>query len=106
MSVIVSEMPDNCLECPLSYFDYYFTDLPLRCPLMNDRIEVDKIKRHQDCPLKSIDGLIEKIKTTMALRCKDGQGNVFINEVDLFEIIKEYCDTNEPTIIPADKDGE
>lgn len=96
MSVIMSEMPDDCLECPLSYFDYYFTDIPLRCPLMSDRIELDKTKRHKDCPLKSIDGLIEKLNKAGADNDKSVFKNLHPSYVqglkDVVKIIKEYCD--------------
>ena len=35
-------------------------------------------------------GLIEEIKTAMALRCVDSFGNTFISEKDLFQIIRNY----------------
>ena len=40
---------------------------------------------------KSIDGLIEFIKESKALRCMGATKQVFIEEKDLFRIIKEYC---------------
>lgn len=93
MSVIVNKIPDNCVECPLSYWDYYFSDLPLRCNLMSDHIEVTKSKRHEDCPLKSVDVLIEKIDK----KANSGQWSesVTYGMQKAIAIIKEYCGMEE-----------
>ena len=93
--MIVNKMPDNCVECPLSYWDYYFSDLPLRCPLMSDHVEVTKSKRHEDCSLKSIDGLIEILNKVGADNDKSVFKNLHPSYIqglkDAVKIIKEYC---------------
>ena len=71
MSVIVTGMdiPTNCSDCPIEY------DM-INCSVTDTRLDwsnMDK-KRLQDCPLKSVDGLVKEIK--------DWQTDIHDNEND------------------------
>ena len=81
MSVIVTgmDMPKDCgvcMEC---------TRLKAFCPV-DGHHEPHLDKRR--CPLKSIDGLIDKF--SMVNGCGD-----FIATYDVINIIKEYCEVSE-----------
>ena len=53
------EMPQNCRECPLTYFDNgddaYFGTNELRCVLDNSCIDGMVSERAYDCPLINIE---------------------------------------------------
>ena len=91
--ILIDKMPDCCVNCPLAYEDMYFThNTPLKCALGTYApLGLPALRRHKDCPLKSIDDLIEAIEKAKMLRCKDNNKNVFVSEKDLFEFIQKYC---------------
>ena len=93
--ILIDKMPENCALCPLSYRDGYYSYEPMVCSILHEELYYFLDSRHKDCPLKSVDGLIEKIKNIEMLRCKDNSGNVFVLEKDLFKCIKEYCEMEE-----------
>ena len=91
MSVIVTgiDMPKSCVCCV-----FYVGQVGnVYCKFTRRKVgtTVACYERMKDCPLRSVDGLIEEIKNTKALRCMDNLGNVFILEEDLYKIIKECC---------------
>ena len=81
MAVIVTgmDMPKSCLECPLtekmSCFNFDFEDSE---------------KRPKDCPLKSVEGLIESVENAMIL-----MGIPQANRVDVMDRIVAYCGLEE-----------
>lgn len=93
--ILVDKMPQNCGECPLRYEDSYFSmNPPTQCNFVYAPVNgLDVTRKHEDCPLKSIDGLIEKITEYRNKNAGDDEFNVGqlwgIDEVT--EIIKEYC---------------
>ena len=96
MSVIITgmDMPENCIKCnSMNCF------LPYK---KNTNREVVKKKymtvRHEDCPLKSVDELIELIESdeniTTFERFMTMGGFKFKNMIPVeraIDIIKEYC---------------
>ena len=80
MSVIVKEidMPENCLECQVNCL---------------------RIGRKAECPLKSVDGLIEKIDKLAYSETEYGieefDASKIVRLDDLVEVIKEYCGMEE-----------
>lgn len=90
MAVIISGMyePENCKNCYLS--------AGYGCEIKGQIMTTKEMEsKPDDCPVKSIDGLIDAIKTADALRCKDSAGNIFTLNVYIFEIIKEYCEEGD-----------
>ena len=109
MSVIVTriDMPKSCDICSymetnddLMSSDYRY----MYCgqPYMGDYVTDYVACRHPDCPLKSVDGLIEKInhcvdrKLSIALGCNDlNERQKHMEAVNAYQrcisIIKEYC---------------
>lgn len=95
MSVIVAgmDMPYYCGKCGGCYDyanDKYF------CALDDNSFDVviDKeVKRHKDCPLKSIDGLLEKI--TQLPTQKNTEGQDMYQAYDVLRTIREYCEVKE-----------
>lgn len=83
MSVIVTgmDMPENCSDCPIN--DSYGV-----CNILRESPDDGKL---DNCPLKSVDGLIDAIKTGTGIRCKDKLWNVFTSDEDIIEIIRKYC---------------
>lgn len=50
----MDHLPDNCIECPFSYYDY--DDREYWCPWNNCSVYDDGYKkRMDDCPLTEID---------------------------------------------------
>jgi len=97
MSVIVTgmEMPKNCVECN----ENGIRNL-LDCDLILSGCA--NCGRHPKCPLKSVDGLIEKLKHCadrklgIALGCNNlNERQKHIEAVNTYQhcisIIKEYC---------------
>ena len=87
MAVIATgmDMPKSCWECPLtekmSCFNFDFEDSE---------------KRPKDCPLKSVEGLIEKINNLSdTIRGIRSDGNCFFTPEEVIKIIKEYCELEE-----------
>lgn len=86
MSVIITGITSDikCIDCPMR-------DLDDNCLAQKYESETwEEMKA--DCPLKSIDGLIENIKTTDSDYRYNGH-NLSIDGV--IEIIKEYCEVSE-----------
>ena len=90
MSVIVIGMdtPQHCYDCSVCY-DY------MACSITESRMDWKKCdkERHKDCPLKSIDGLIEKITQLPTQENTEGQ-NMF-QAYDVLRTIREYCEVSE-----------
>lgn len=82
MSVIVAgmEMPEYCYDCPCHNSENG------QCKITKD---YESMKRPFDCPLKSVEGLIEKIKEYNEFR-RDEIDEMYMN--DILKIIKEYCE--------------
>lgn len=98
MSVIITEkIPENCKKCPLSYRDNYFSqNPPLQCNFVYAPLGLAEDERHNDCPLKSVDGLIEKIESINSTdygSVSSYEAHNAVRDVkrDIIEIIKEYC---------------
>ena len=95
MSVILTDvkMPDNCRECKfvIGKGDYRY------CPkVVDDDCRMRDVsrnfkERHYDCPLKSTDGLIERINKEIPTY------NFFVEKAvaQVLEIIREYCEEEE-----------
>lgn len=87
MSVIIKgmEMPRNCMFCPL----YVRDSESKHCAVTDKWNAVSGINRLDDCPLKSIEGLIEEIVE------KYGH-STSLEVLDTYHgiigIIKEYCE--------------
>lgn len=99
MSVIVTgmDMPSKCHYCGLK--------LRGTCPRLIKSVSVLQRARLEDCPLKSIDGLIERIEQTKLYKGKSGNPYIDAYGVGLdryfdlgldraIKIIKEYCEVN------------
>lgn len=91
MSVIVRmDMPNRCYDCPICY------DM-MGCPITGNGLDwenYDKVKL-EDCPLKSIDGLIEKI--TQLHTQENTEGQDMYQAYDVVKTIKEYCGEDNDT---------
>ena len=92
MAVILTgnDMPRNCWECEIE-------GCVSSCPCMEGYAESSdyKNRRHDSCPLKSVDGLIEKIEgkrepSVGGFNYMSGQYNVGLR--DAIDAIKEYCE--------------
>ena len=86
MSLLIEhmDMPKNCYNCPMCY-DY------MGCSITGNGLDwenCDKI-RLEDCPLKSIDGLIEKI--TQLPTQENTEVQDMYQAYDVLRTIKEYC---------------
>ena len=62
------EIPTACGLCPFSYRDGYHEDpVPLMCPIQagkgygSHKIIVDRFKRDEDCPLRSMDEVEDRM---------------------------------------------
>lgn len=99
MAVIVKgmDMPESCSDCPICHckgkdepWNYYCS------ATMNDiNIQEWDLTRNDNCPLRSVDGLIEKIETDMSHYMYDDYGNTTTEHDVLVGIIKEYCGLEE-----------
>lgn len=92
--ILVDKIPQNCGECPLCYEDNYFSiDPPNQCNFAYAPMGLDITKKHEDCPLKSVDGLIEKIDK----KANSGQWSeaTVYGMKKAIAIIKEYCGMGE-----------
>ena len=90
MAVIITgmDMPESCEKCQMSY------DMQLSgCPILHKWSTTHEENRMDDCPLKSVDELIDKIEIEICSR------NYYTRETDtrdkIIDIIKEYCEVNE-----------
>lgn len=95
MAVIVTgmEMPESCSVCPL-HTEYMSNII---CGKTGSKIGITCAcyERMKDCPLKSVEGLIEKIKTDMSRFMYDDYGNTTTEHDVLVGIIREYCGLEE-----------
>lgn len=87
MSVIVTDMdmPERCHTCGLK--------LRGTCPRLIKSVSVLQKTRLEDCPLKSIDGLIEKI--TQLPTQENAEGQDIFQVYDVLRTIREYCEVSE-----------
>lgn len=89
-------MPYHCGACGGCY-DYGEEKNKYFCALHEAAFDVDIYKRSKRCPLKSVDGLIEKIKKyrdtldKVVLEDKDKLNGMRIAYTHCIEAIKEYC---------------
>lgn len=92
MSVIIigMDVPKSCDACRLSYADV--------CPPKDCTVHRNVINRTKlnDCPFKSIDGLIKKIVNSPSDVGQDMYKTKYDGAVrrqnEIIEIIKEYCE--------------
>lgn len=105
MSVILTgmEIPKSCGECGMSYREHYYSkDVPVMCPIVYSPLGLNIIEKHKNCPLKSLEGLIERLEQAKQYRgmtgksvidkCNVGLDRYFDLGLDkAIRIIKEYC---------------
>lgn len=94
--ILVDKIPQNCGECPLCYEDNYFSiNPPNQCNFAYAPMGLDITKKHEDCPLKSVDGLVERINKLAYSETEYGieefDASKIVRLDDLIEVIKEYC---------------
>ena len=105
MSVIVTEMdmPETCYSCKFCQEDDQLRDY---CGITYDAIWYGEKERLKDCPLKSVDGLIQKMKffakrqEEIALAINDeNKRYAHIQVANAYhhcgQVIKEYCEVSE-----------
>ncbi len=87
-------IPESCCECPMCHPKGRDEPWNYACYQKMLDINIDEFdrRRHLDCPLRSVDGLMKALNEDKALRCIDNLGNKFISEKDIEEIIKKYCE--------------
>ena len=93
MSVIVTgmDMPTACKDCEYPNCDYYKAEW---CRHGDNSINYMTAKS-DDCTLKSIDGLIEKIEQRKSSFLETGNWLEAGECMNLIHIIKEYCEVKE-----------
>ena len=84
MAVIVTKAPKSCFDCPA--FATKACGLWDKAKTYSDQ----KSRRHEDCPLKSVEGLIESVENAMIL-----MGIPQANRVAVMDRISEYCGLEE-----------
>ena len=88
MILIDMKMPRSCQDCPA--FGTKACDKWDKHKTFSDQ----RTKRHNDCPLKSIDGLIEKIEQDDEIFMYNKSKYTAETVIPLWrlrQIIKEYC---------------
>ena len=97
MSVIVGiDMPKSCAECPICHPKG--KDEPWNFACFHKMLDIDINKwdeeRHIDCPIKSIDGLINKV---YQLDFDYGDYYDHTSEIQdkVIATIREYCEVKE-----------
>lgn len=95
MSVIITgmDMPENCMRCPMDYKtwgDTYNCRIKFR-EISRNKYE-DSVERHKDCPLKSVDGLVEELTEYGNCQCDAWDNSIIQGAI---EIIEEYCEVEE-----------
>lgn len=92
MAVIVTKAPKSCFECPA--FATKACGLWDKAKTYSDQ----KTRRHEDCPLKSVEGLIERIRRQEFVHHTDN-GGYYMEPAEIkdvvISIIKEYCGLEE-----------
>lgn len=98
MSVIITGMEkhEDCYDCEF-HTNYRTNDYGSFCECMFDdeynRINLLEHKIPNFCPLKSIDGLIEKVEQLKKSCANDSYGKCMTNAISRVEkLIKEYCE--------------
>lgn len=90
MSVIITGITSDikCIDCPMR-------DLDDNCLAQKYESETwEEMKA--GCPLKSIDGLIEKVEQLKKSCANDSYGKCMANAISRVEkLIKEYCEVTE-----------
>lgn len=104
MAVIVTGMgiPKNCASCDLTYLDTgddaYFGANEYRCVIDDSIIDCNASDRAYDCPLKSVEGLIEQIRRQEFAHFTDN-GGYYMTPAEIKDvletIIKRYCGLEE-----------
>ena len=90
--VLVNEVPDNCYHCEFTYEDSYLAD---RCQFHCERVGDCREERHEKCPLKSVDGLIEGL-TSHKWDKDEGSKAIYNSAIDdAITYIKEYCEVEK-----------
>lgn len=85
MSVIITDMDmpkeNNCRFCEKDCFW--------------QGADVDRKDHIEDCPLKSVDGLIDAVATISTKYFKGYQGVVYVDYNKVLEVVKEYCEVED-----------
>lgn len=91
MGVIVTgmKMPESCVECDKRRFNKCYMNGVMA---IEHEYRNNNKKINPDCPLKSVDGLIEKIKEHNECH-RDEIDGLYMN--DILEIVKEYCEMED-----------
>lgn len=87
MAVIIAGMyePDCCKDCYMS--------AGYGCEIKGQIMTTEEMKyRDEDCPIKSVEGLIEKLSKE---QWKTGDPSVAYGFAKAIDIIKEYCEVEE-----------
>ena len=83
-------MPNCCNECDfLGNIDDKGNACPCYCFMDNTLILTDGKKRHEDCPLESVDELIEQLQEYRKEMAKVDHYDLV---GDCIDIVKEYCE--------------
>lgn len=84
MAVIVNDMelPKDCMKCPLDNY--------LICKVSHGLCTSEYRPSH--CPLKSVEGLIKKMKEHCKYDNKDKLSDYSIDLDEAIDIIEEYCE--------------
>ena len=100
MSVIVikKQFPEKCEKC--AFLDS--TPHPTKnkmlywCGIKKDQL-LDISENYSLCPLKSVEGLIAKVRKldTCQIKCVPDYSSEFVELEDVIEAIKEYCEVEE-----------
>lgn len=104
MAVIVKgmDMPESCASCDLTYLDTgddaYLGTNEHRCVVDDSVIDCNTSGREYDCPLKSVDGLIEQIRRQEFAHFTDN-GGYYMTPAEIKDVletmIKKYCGLEE-----------
>lgn len=92
MSVIITEIviPKTCYRCEFCREDDQLRDY---CSISYDGIWHGEKERLKDCPLKSVEELVEKIEQLPSIQDSEGQDRYMA--YDVLRTIKEYCEVKE-----------
>lgn len=110
MSIIITGMdiPESCCECPICHPKG--KDEPWNYACFQEMLDINLDKwdkqRHSDCKMKTIEGLIEKIKEVKQYKGKSGNPYIDVHDRGLdryfdlgidraIKIIKEYCEVKK-----------
>lgn len=93
MILVDMEMPKSCRFCHLQD-----VCVPFQREVVTEVVSIDTLnERHKDCPIKSVEGLIEKIEEKASMNHGDSDLNVGVTVGLAYAIgiIKEYCEVSE-----------